>query len=191
VLDIGLRQTEARACPGFNLEAIQEHGLLTARIARRLLDDKIQSQDAFSAAMLKDAGCLVLLSRKQEEFRAVVALAHSRSCAISEVETEAFGVSHAQVGAYLLGIWGLPYAIVEAVAHHHDPLRAGSTAFDVVGAVHVAGALAEECVSTDGPKGVGSGSRMDMGYLEHLGLQNHLSNWRAIAANEAAQLTRS
>ena len=31
--------------------------------------------------------------------------------------------SHAEIGAYLLAIWGLPYAVVEAVAHHHRPTR--------------------------------------------------------------------
>ena len=39
------------------------------------------------------------------------------------MEQEYFGVSHAEVGGYLLGLWGLPYSLVEAVANHHRPER--------------------------------------------------------------------
>jgi HD-like signal output (HDOD) protein len=34
------------------------------------------------------------------------------------------GWTHAHVGAYLLGLWGLPPAVVDAVARHHDPIDA-------------------------------------------------------------------
>ena len=36
---------------------------------------------------------------------------------------EGQGATHAEVGAYLLGLWGLPFQIVEAVANHHAPER--------------------------------------------------------------------
>ena len=36
-------------------------------------------------------------------------------------EAELHGVTHADVGAYLLGLWGLPWALVETVAMHHSP----------------------------------------------------------------------
>lgn len=39
-----------------------------------------------------------------------------------ECERRTTGATHAQIGAYLLGLWGLPYSIVEAVALHHAPL---------------------------------------------------------------------
>ena len=31
--------------------------------------------------------------------------------------------SHAELGAYLLALWGLPERIVETVAFHHNPLK--------------------------------------------------------------------
>ncbi len=51
------------------------------------------------------------------------------------------GASHAEVGAYLLGIWGFPYPIVEAVAHHHRPRRVVQTRFDVLAALAIADEL--------------------------------------------------
>jgi hypothetical protein len=48
-----------------------------------------------------------------------------------EAERVIIGASHAEIGAYLLGIGGLPYSIVEAVAHHHDPERVPQPDFDV------------------------------------------------------------
>lgn len=50
-------------------------------------------------------------------------------------EIEVIGASHAEIGAYLLGIWGLPYPVVEAVAHHHQPGRIVQHEFDVLSAL--------------------------------------------------------
>ena len=64
-----------------------------------------------------------------------------------EAEQLLFGFTHAEVGAYLLGLWGLPATSVEAVAFHHEPrpaARRAATSCEVVTAVHVACALADE-----------------------------------------------
>jgi hypothetical protein len=183
-------QGELQPCPGFNLDAVQEHGLLAARVARRLITDKIRAQDAFSAAMLEDVGLLVLMSRMPEAFAQVVAAAHESSRSLHEVETERFGVAHAEIGAYLLGIWGLPYPIVEAVAHHHHPQRSGSTTFDVVAAVHVAGALVEEARPAAPSKHLGSGARLDEDYLQRLGVTAQLPLWRTLVREEASAVAK-
>jgi HD-like signal output (HDOD) protein len=51
------------------------------------------------------------------------------------------GATHAEIGAYLLGLWGLPYAIVEAVALHHTPTAVTPHGYDLVGALAVSHAL--------------------------------------------------
>lgn len=70
-------------------------------------------------------------------------------------------------GAYLLGLWGLPSPIVEAVAFHQTPSRI-SGAFWVTGAVHVAAALV-------------NGSEVDEDYLRSVGQLDELPHWRALA----------
>jgi HD-like signal output (HDOD) protein len=54
------------------------------------------------------------------------------------------GVSHAEIGGYLLGIWGLPYSVLEAVAHHHQPRRVPHDVFDSFNVLHVSNYLAHE-----------------------------------------------
>jgi HD-like signal output (HDOD) protein/CheY-like chemotaxis protein len=170
------------SCPGFSLDAIQEHGLLSARIARRLLTDKVKAQDAFSAAILQDAG--ILMARLPDVFRQIVATSKGTGRPLHEVEAEVLGVTHAEVGAYLLGIWGLPYSIVEAVAHHHTPTRAGLPTWDVLGAVHVASALAGEMAFPRSEAHVGAGMVLDNDYLATLGVLDNLPAWRTIARSE-------
>jgi HD-like signal output (HDOD) protein len=57
---------------------------------------------------------------------------------------EILGTSHAEVGAYLLGLWGIPNLAVEAIAHHHRPTRIPHSGFDASTAVYVADLLARE-----------------------------------------------
>jgi HD-like signal output (HDOD) protein len=69
-------------------------------------------------------------------------LAESTARPICEVESEHLGVMHAEVGAYLLGVWGLPAALCDVVACHHEPALQGMTENPVAVAVHIADVLA-------------------------------------------------
>ena len=59
-----------------------------------------------------------------------------------EAERQTIGSSHAQIGGYLLGLWGLPDSVVAAVAHHHTPERMQPQGFNALAALAVAHALA-------------------------------------------------
>ena len=187
-LSVEMRQAhgELKPVPGFSLDAMQDHGLLSARIAKRLFTDRARGQDAFSAAMLADAGVLVLVTQMPDVFAGVVASAAASKRPFWQCELEALGVTHAEIGAYLLGIWGLPYGIVEAVAHHHMPSRSGSTAMDTVTAVHVAAALAEELSPANPARHIGPGMTLDLQHLTKLGLIDQLPAWREMAKAQLA-----
>jgi HD-like signal output (HDOD) protein len=160
---------ENRVDKAFSLEAMHQHSLLSAAIAKRLLSDARKREDAFAAALLHDVGLLVMA---MSEPRARDAIAQAPE------------VHHEEIGAYLLGLWGLPHAVVEAVANHHTPSRVPHPHFDVVAAVHVANVLAHEQAG-DVVEGQPRQS-LDMAYLETLGVAGFLSGWRAIAADHAA-----
>lgn len=78
------------------------------------------------------------------------------------------GPHYAEAGAYLLGLWGVPMPIVEAVASHHAPARLRMSGFWVAGAVHVASALV-------------GGTPLDEDYLKTVGVIDRLPRWRALA----------
>ncbi|MBI4881558.1 MAG: HDOD domain-containing protein [Planctomycetes bacterium] len=178
------RQFEGSSMPSwFSFEEEIEHATLTAALARRLLPGKEAAENAHTAAMLHDTGRLIFAVKAPDAYRAVVEAAGERDRPHCAAERTALGASHAEVGAYLLGIWGIPYPIIEAVAFHEEPARTGSRAFDVVGAVHVADALARE---------VAHGTRApppDAAYLGSVGRgEESLAEWRALARRLAAEL---
>ena len=79
------------------------------------------STSVFSAGLLHDVGQLILATGLPEEYAAVLQGAKDQGRPVWQVEQEHFGATHADVGAYLLALWGLPNPIVEAVAMHHCP----------------------------------------------------------------------
>jgi len=125
-----------------DVEALAHHAILTARIARRLVGGARDVEAAFTAGLLHDCGKLVLASRLPEAYRHVREVSRREDLAALTAEQETFGATHAEVGAYLLGLWDLPHDVVDPVAHHHSPDRLG--VLDTVGVVVLADALANE-----------------------------------------------
>jgi HD-like signal output (HDOD) protein len=97
--------------------------------------------DVVLAGLLHDIGYWILAQECPKELAECVDLAASRGIELVDAEIEVIGASHASIGAYLLGIWGLPYPVVEAVAHHHAPSVVKQTEFDVLAATAVAHSL--------------------------------------------------
>jgi len=122
-------------------ERERELSLLRARLARRLFRDAARGESASTAALLLHVGVLALESKLPTEYAANCEESAKRGLPLHEVERERLGVTHAEVGAYLLGLWGLPHEIVEAVASHHAPVD-GFTELDVKAGVLVADGLA-------------------------------------------------
>jgi len=95
------------------------------------------------AAMLHDIGQLVLMHRLPADYADVLAEARERP--LVQVERERLGATHAEVGAYLLGLWGLPEPIVWAVARHHATPPGGSGTLDET--LQIANDLAHQSVA--------------------------------------------
>jgi HD-like signal output (HDOD) protein len=117
-------------------------------------------------------------------FAEIARAARDREQPFHQAERGILGVTHAEVGAYLLGLWGLPFAIVETVAFHHNPSAVTSGPCEVLAVVHVADALVDRCVRTS-VMGADPSAVVDMAFLERNGLREELSRWRAIADEES------
>lgn len=131
-------------------EAMQDRSLRTSRLAGRLLAGP-------SAELAATAGLLAEVGRL-----------------LPPPEEGAAGPGYSEAGAYLLGLWGLPMPIVEAVAFHRQPRRRRAAGFWVTGALHVAAALV-------------AGEPVDETYLQSVGMREQLPKWRALMEQDAAR----
>lgn len=98
--------------------------------------------DAVLAALLHDLGYWLLVHECPAELEKARVCALTEGVPLDHAERLIIGTSHATIGAYLLGIWGLPHAVLEAVAHHHTPERVPHASFNALAALAIAHALA-------------------------------------------------
>jgi HD-like signal output (HDOD) protein/ActR/RegA family two-component response regulator len=124
-----------------DLERLQGHVHSVAAVSHSLTAFMPIADDSVLAGLLHDIGYWVLAQQCPERLESALDLAITRGVPMSEAERELIGASHAEIGAYLLGIWGLPYSIVEAVANHHNPERVAPGELDVLAALTVASTL--------------------------------------------------
>ncbi|MBP9900952.1 MAG: HDOD domain-containing protein [Verrucomicrobia subdivision 3 bacterium] len=164
---------------GFAISQVWDHGMRTAQLARKIMEleraELSLAEDAYTAAMLHDVGKLMLANNLTEPFQRALTLTKEQGLPFLDAEQKVFGANHAGVGAYLLGLWGMPAIIVEAVAFHHQPSRAETKSFGPLTAVHVANVLEHEL---SGFKPPGSQTAFDMEHLKAIGLQNRVDAWR-------------
>lgn len=166
------------AVPGSFLLAEQAHALRHAGLVRDLLPDGPLAHDAFIVGLLHDIGILVLVSGLPDEHRRARHLAIDEGLELSEAERHVFGTSHAEVGAHLMSLWGLPVEIVEAVAMHHRAPELPHRSLDLLHAAHVAEALESEA-SARPRLGGRAMAPLDPDYVEALGLTDAVERARA------------
>lgn len=183
VLSIGVFRSFENAAMAqvFAAEQFQRHAHLTAKIAQELPTTKHLKDATWLAALLHDVGKLVLAAKMPAYFTRNLMMAQEQSRPLFEVEQELMGVTHAEIGAYLLGLWGLPWVVVEAVAHHHSPARVPEQGLDAVAAVYIANILALECAATGPAEVTLIQPTLDEEYLDSLGVLSQLAEWRAAA----------
>lgn len=141
-------QVDANTMTRYRLTKLWPRGLAMAQFVRVLARLEGFAEDltahAVTAAMLHDAGRLVLTSCLPDEYGAIVDRAQHEGRPLVDVEHETLGCTHAEVGAYLLGLWGLSDQVTIAVAWHHRPAASGITTLTPLALVHAADAIASE-----------------------------------------------
>jgi putative nucleotidyltransferase with HDIG domain len=166
------------------LEQLQAHSLSVAWLAARLLPGRLNSDEVFAAALLHDVGKLILLDRCPDLFAYLDRTAGQRGAPIHRVELEVLGVTHAEIGAYLLHLWNLPDSVIAAVASHHNLARPSATQLAL--AVHTADALVHGASPATRHA---EDARLDLGGLHRFGVADRLPAWQAMAAARLRGLT--
>ena len=100
------------------------HSITTAYIAVHLHKASkipLPLDELFSCGILHDVGVLILDQYFTEVYKKVLTLAANKRYDLQYVEQKVLGITHAEVGAYLLRKWKIPESITDVILHHHTP----------------------------------------------------------------------
>jgi HD-like signal output (HDOD) protein/ActR/RegA family two-component response regulator len=122
-------------------ERLQSHAQCAAAACKALAGGRATPDDAWLPGLLHDIGYWILIQECPKELASALQMARAEGLPLVDCERRITGATHAEIGAYLLGLWGLPYTIVEAVALHHSPKAVTPHGYDLVGALAVSHAL--------------------------------------------------
>jgi HD-like signal output (HDOD) protein len=106
--------------------ATRQHLAGAAAIARILAGAVMPrlSNVAFLAGLTHDIGKLLLMQSGEFSYDSVPRDALESGGKLHLLEDQALGYDHAVLGALSLGMWELPKIVADAVACHHEPMRA-------------------------------------------------------------------
>ena len=172
-------ELDRRQVNALSVDVLWTHSLTVGTVAKRIaqseVDDPKLWDDALLAGLVHDIGKLVLGANLPDEYLSVRQRAASGEVTLLEAEHQVFGATHAEIGAYLLGLWALPDPIIEAVAFHHQPSRCQNRGFSPLTAVHAA-----NCLSASGRDAGGRVRErsLDVDYLTTLGRSDAADVWR-------------
>ncbi len=171
----------------FSLNRLWTHSLTVGEWAKLIAVEENADQNiieyAMMTGMLHDVGKLVLVSTMPKEYQEVLRLADVEHIPVCQAEKQVINATHAEVGAYLLGLWGFSPHVTDAVLYHHCPKEAKNMEFSTLTAVYIANQLAGK----DCPAELISKKEIsfDTEYLNQLGLTEHIPQWQELCTMKA------
>lgn len=159
---------------------LRDHSLLVGYLAKKILQEeqgeKELAEKAMLAGILHDIGYLVL-AQMSDVYQQIIRMSREHGYSLTEAEYELTGISHAEIGAYLLGIWGFEEELVETVAFHHRPAQALHPSGTLLMAVYVA----DTFLSWLGGQFPINKQKLDLNYLQNQGMALDIDYWLNVA----------
>ncbi len=113
---------ESTNIPHFSEEQLIRHSMLTAIFAKEIAlietGDRAIAETAYVIGVIHDFGTIIFANNFTKKFSNVMNRVYNDSRPIVDVERNLIGISHAELGSYLLALWGFPEAVLRAVAFH-------------------------------------------------------------------------
>jgi len=163
---------------GLNSQTVEQRALVVARLVAKLVALEGRVTAIGILPVIHDIGRSVLAWRSPFRYARATKIAAAERTSIAAAEIRIFGHSHAEVGAYLLALWGFPFPIVYRVAHHEKPSNCSERSFGILGALHVADVLVAQRI--------GEHSTFDHEFIERCGATRHIATWESFASDIAA-----
>ncbi|WP_031482095.1 response regulator [Maridesulfovibrio frigidus] len=188
VLGMHLFESNKNSSIDFSIDELGKHcqytGLIARMIAKAEGGDNDISENAFLAGFLHDIGKLILASSFPCEYTEILNNVRSENIPIKDVEKEIFGFTHAEVGAYLLALWGFDESVVEAVYCHHDLSQSKEKGFTPAVAVHVANTFEHELHLRNEEY---APHVLNADWLEQNGFSEKLIHWLELCAEQVEE----
>jgi HD-like signal output (HDOD) protein/CheY-like chemotaxis protein len=171
-------QYDTRHCPNFSLSRLSQHGFGTGALAKSLaVIEKAPQEvviDAFLAGFFHDVGQVLFAVNYPELYNELLTMVQDRQLPLWETEQEVLGANHAQLGAYLMGLWGMSEPVIEAIAFHHCPNLSTAKHFTPLTALHAAEVLDSRLHPLDR---VGGPIEFDTAYIKGCKLWERIGAW--------------
>ena len=171
---------------GFSINDLWNHSYHTGAMAKAIAQLENSAAPlpdcAYMAGLLHDIGSVVLAAQLPEAYVAAVKLAAADNISMYLAEKEILGIGHAELGAYLLGLWGLSDAIILATAYHHQPSDANVEEITALTFVHIANELTYAGAKAAVEDLVG----LDWDYLNKLQFVSNEKAWLKILSENTA-----
>lgn len=167
---------EARPEAVSRLQRVHTRCQRIAMLSRKITtSSRARAEEAFVAGLLHDIGETLLIVYLPERYERAGAVAEQTGVEFHQAERDLYGVDHAELGAHLLDAWGLPFAVLEAVAFHHSAAELEHTSIETADAVYIA-----ETLFHARERNVDPATVLAPAYLERIGAALHLASYIAM-----------
>jgi len=168
-----------------SIDQVWDHSMKVSGLAMKIakaekMDCKTQ-YFTFTAGLVHDIGMLIIAQNLPDQFKQALSLAKTDKIKLCDAEAQILNTSHEKVAAYLLGLWGLPDPIVEAVAFHHSLENYPGSGLSPLTFLHVADVFENERNKNLGFPDYCSGLHED--YLKKVGAWERIPQWKEICQN--------
>lgn len=182
VLNFGILQHfDPQKYSWFDFNSFSTHALKVGKMARLIaLKEGFSTADAdntFLAGLLHNIGILVLAEGMPDVFGPLLTESLQDKKDLFLLEQNEWQATHCDVGAYLLGLWGLSHPIVESAAYYHRPSLCASKKSGALMCVHAACVLTQELEGGEFPD---SKMNLDEAYLKSISRFDRVSDWRGL-----------
>ncbi len=170
---------EKNVLAGISLPALMNHSMAVGGLARKIGENcgsKAIADDALIAGLMHDVGKLVLAANLPDEYGQVKKLMEKDGISCYQAETKIFQAGHAEIGAYLLGLWGFPSSVIDAIAYHHRPGRYPGNTFEALTAVYAANLITHNRDSETAAEQY----EPDKEYLARVGCLDSFAEWQIL-----------
>lgn len=184
VLSYGLIQKfEIKQIGKFSTEVLWKENTNVAFLAKELAvkchEPENVVEEVFVSSLLLKIGILLLAKDYSKKFDEALKLATETSSALSDAEKQIYACSHAEIGSYLLSIWGLPTEIVETVASHLTPKCENSKTSKILMYAHYASSF----VGTSSKLTPNPHARLDVDFLEFMGIKKDINDFDILSTD--------